>query len=205
MRAVNLLPRDEAPKSFEARRGVAFGAAGGTALVTVILAAAMISAGGAASAEQSRLDSLNAEMAALPQPEAAGEDGAPDAALVAEKSARITALSTALGNRIAWDRVLRQVSQVLPKDVWLTSISGFAPVKPKDGAALPEGASTSPTLTLAGSTYSVDGVARVLARLAVTPALSSAMLESTTIQAVGTRKIVQFTILADVRMPGGAS
>ena len=39
----------------------------------------------------------------------------------------------------------------------------------------------------------------------VTPALSSAMLESTTIQAVGTRKIVQFTILADVRMPGGAS
>ena len=46
MRAVNLLPRDETPKSFEARRGVAFAAAGGTAFVTVILAVAMINAAG---------------------------------------------------------------------------------------------------------------------------------------------------------------
>ena len=29
MRAVNLLPREEQPRSFEAMRGVAFGAAGG--------------------------------------------------------------------------------------------------------------------------------------------------------------------------------
>lgn len=204
MRAVNLLPRDEAPKSFEARRGVAFGAAGGTALVTVILAAAMISAGGAASAEQSRLDSLNAELAAMPQPDAVAEDEAP-AAVVAEKTARITALSSALGSRVPWDRILRQVSQVLPKDVWLTSIACVAATKPKDGAELAEGQSLTPTLTLAGSTYSVDGVARVLSRLAVTPALSSATLQSTTVQVVGTRKIVQFTILANVRTSGSAS
>ena len=34
MRAVNLLPRDDGPKSFAASRGVVFGAAGGAALVT---------------------------------------------------------------------------------------------------------------------------------------------------------------------------
>jgi Tfp pilus assembly protein PilN len=204
MRAVNLLPRDEAPKSFENRRGVAFGAAGGTALVTVILAAAMISAGGAASAEQSRLDSLNAELAAMPQPDAVDEDAAPEA-VVAEKTARITALSSALGDRVAWDRILRQVSQVLPKDVWLTSISCIAATKPKDGVELAEGQSLTPTLTLAGSTYSVDGVARVLSRLAVTPAIESVTLQSTNIQAVGARKIVQFTILANVRTAGSPS
>jgi Tfp pilus assembly protein PilN len=204
MRAVNLLPRDEAPKSFEARRGVAFGAAGGTALVTVILAAAMISAGGAASAEQSRLDSLNAELAAMPQPDAVDEDAAPEA-VVAEKTARITALSSALGTRVAWDRILRQVSQVLPKDVWLTSISCMAAPKSTPGTPAAEGGTSSPTLTLAGSTYSVDGVARMLSRLAVTPALLSATLQSTSVQAVGTRKIVQFTILAEVRTAGSAS
>ena len=46
MRAVNLLPRDDVPKSFEAKRGVVFGAAGGAALVTVGLTALMLSASG---------------------------------------------------------------------------------------------------------------------------------------------------------------
>ena len=52
MRAVNLLPRDEVPKSFEAKRGVVFGAAGGAALVTVALTALMLSAGNAISEHQ---------------------------------------------------------------------------------------------------------------------------------------------------------
>ena len=37
--------------------------------------------------------------------------------------AGLGALSAALGGRIAWDRVLRQVSLVLPEDVWLTVLS----------------------------------------------------------------------------------
>ena len=126
MRAVNLLPRDETPRSFEAKRGVVFGAAGGAALVTVLLAAAMISAGGSASEQRTRIDSLNAELAALPQPSTDRETGVTDETLVADKSARITALSTALGSRVAWDRVLRQISQVLPRDVWLTTLASTA-------------------------------------------------------------------------------
>ena len=35
----------------------------------------------------------------------------------------MTVLGTALGNRIAWDRVLREVSLVLPNDVWLETMS----------------------------------------------------------------------------------
>ncbi len=159
MRAVNLLPRDETPRSFEAKRGVVFGAAGGAALVTVLLAAAMISAGGSASEQRTRIDSFNAELAALPQPSTDRETGVTDETLVADKSARITALSTALGSRVAWDRVLRQISQVLPRDVWLTSLaSTAAPTTPTGApadAVVPASCSTArPTRRTASRAYS---------------------------------------------------
>ena len=46
MRAVNLLPRDEAKRSFEAKRGVVFGGVAGAALATAVLASMTMSAGG---------------------------------------------------------------------------------------------------------------------------------------------------------------
>ena len=202
MRAVNLLPRDEAKRSFEAKRGVVFGATGGAALVTVLIATAMISAGGAASEQQARIDSLNAELAALPQPSTGTDSGPTDETLVADKAARITALSTALGGRVAWDRVLRQISQVLPRDVWLTSLASTAAPTTPTGAP---GGEVAPGVVLNGSTYSQDGVARVLARLSVTPALTNVRLQSSATQPIGARKIVQFTIMADLRTSGSAS
>lgn len=201
MRAVNLLPRDETPRSFEAKRGVAFGAAGGAALVTVLLAAAMISAGGSAGEQQAQLDTLNAELQALPKAEV--ESAVSDDSLAADKSARIGALSSALGGRVAWDRVLRQISQVLPQDVWLTSLASTS-TQPtaSNGAAI---GSPVTGLLLNGSTYSQDGVARVLARLSVTPALDNVQLLSSTVAPVGARKIVQFSIRADLRTGGSPS
>ncbi|HEX4929891.1 MAG TPA: hypothetical protein VFV62_04210, partial [Gaiellaceae bacterium] len=68
MRAVNLLPRDEVKKSFEAKRGVVFGAAGGAALVTVLLVTMTMSAGGAIGERQAELDGIRAEIAATPAP-----------------------------------------------------------------------------------------------------------------------------------------
>ena len=124
MRAVNLLPRDEAKRSFAANRGVVFGGVGGAALATAVLASMMISAGGAASSKQNELDAIRAQIAAIPTVPVI--DTSEEDALAAEKGARIGALSAALGGRIAWDRVLRQVSLVLPEDVWLTSLSASA-------------------------------------------------------------------------------
>ena len=115
------------------------------------------------------------------------------------RSARITALSTALGSRVAWDRVLRQISQVLPRDVWLTSLASSAArqLRPESRRA-----SAAPGVVLNGSTYSQDGVARVLARLSVAPTLTNVRLQSSTVQPVGSRQLVQFTIMADVRTAG---
>jgi Tfp pilus assembly protein PilN len=196
MRAVNLLPRDEVKRSFEAKRGVAFGAAAGAALVTVLLATMTISAGGAVGEKQAELDSLRAEIAAIPAPVV--KDTSTDDALAAEKSARVGALSAALTTRIAWDRVLRQVSLVLPEDVWLTSLSATAP----KGAAAADAAASTSGVTLAGSTYSQNGVARFLSRLSVIPDLENVRLLSSQSALVNERELVQFTILADVRGPG---
>jgi len=199
MRAINLLPRDEPRRSFEAGRGVAFGAAGGFALVSVALAALLLAAGGSLQEEQARLDALNAELATLPEPGQEEPDG--NAELAAAKNRRIGALSSALSGRVAWDSVLRELSLVLSGDVWLTSLASQAPGDP---ASDPAAAATGAGLVLNGATYSQSGVARLLARLSVVPTLSNVRLQSSDSEPVGTRKIVRFTILADVK-PGGSS
>jgi Tfp pilus assembly protein PilN len=197
MRAVNLLPKEVPTKSFEANRGVAFGAAGGFALISVGLAALMLSAGGAVKEQQGRLDVLNAELASLPRPDAVKPSS--DARLAGAKSDRIVALSAAIAGRTAWDRVLRELSQVLPEDVWLTSLTSQDPAA---AAADPTVAGSAVVIT--GSTYSQSGVARLLARLSVMRTLTNVTLQSSTAEAVGTQRVVRFTILADIK-PGGAS
>jgi Tfp pilus assembly protein PilN len=200
MRAVNLLPRDDPKKSFEATRGVVFGAVGGAALVTVLLVTMTMSAGGAVGTKQAELDSLRAQIAAIPPAEV--NDTSKDDALAAEKGARVGALSAALASRVAWDRLLRQVSLVLPEDVWLTNLAAKAPVAATAAVTAPEGGSG---LTLSGSTYSQNGVARFLSRLSVIPDIENVRLQSSQSALVAERELVQFTILADVRAPGDAA
>lgn len=195
MRAVNLLPRDEAKRSFEAKRGVVFGGIGGTALATAVLASMVIGAGGATSSKREELDALRTQIAAIPAVPVV--DSSREDALAAEKGARVGALSAALAGRVAWDRVLRQVSLVLPEDVWLTNLSAAAP----DAT---QAAATGSGFTLTGATYSQNGVARFLSRLAVIPDLANVRLQSSQSQLLNERELVQFTILADVRAPGPA-
>jgi len=195
MRAVNLLPRDEVKKSFEAKRGVIFGASFGAALATAALVSMTISAGGAVGEKKAELEGLRAEIAAIPAPVV--KDASTNDVLAAEKSARVGAMSAALTSRVAWDRVLRQVSLVLPEDVWLTSLSATAP-----SPATATSAAAASGFTLIGSTYSQNGVARFLSRLSVVPDLENVRLQSSESVLVNERQLVQFTILADVRGPG---
>jgi len=195
MRAVNLLPRDEAKRSFEAKRGVVFGGVAGAALATAVLASMTMSAGGSVNSKQEELDALRAQVAAIPPVQVI--DTSREDALAAEKGARVGALSAALAGRVAWDRVLRQVSLVLPEDVWLTNLSAAAP----DAS---QAAATGTGFTLTGATYSQNGVARFLSRLAVIPDLANVRLQSSQSQVMNERPLVQFTILADVRAPGAA-
>jgi Tfp pilus assembly protein PilN len=198
MRAVNLLPRDEG----RARRqpgAVSLTAVLGAVLLTAVLCGWFLMASSGVSDKQGELDARRAELAAIPPP---APPDASQATLVAEKDARLSLLGQALANRIAWDRVLREISLVVPDDVWLESMNTNGPDPAAAGAAPPPG---QPATTAAGNfaitgyTYSHDGVARLLARLAVIPHLENVKLGSSVLEADGPRAVVKFAISASVR------
>ena len=116
------------------------------------------------------------------------------------------ALNTALSRRVAWDRVFRELSLILPDDVWLTNVSAKAPVASSAAAppaAAAPGSSVAATgFTLDGYTYSHAGVARLLQRLSVIPDLVNVQLQQSTLTKSGNAMIVHFVIAADVRTPG---
>jgi Tfp pilus assembly protein PilN len=193
MRAVNLLPRDDkrGRRSGTGENPAVIGGVAGCVLVTAILAAWFLTASAGVSENQRRYDAAQSELAATPVPEPT-EAGASQ--LEQEKAARITALSTALTGRLAWDRVLREISLVLPDDVWLSSLSAQAPTA---GATTPGG------FTMNGNTYSHDGVARLLARLALVPHLTSVQLQHSSLVPGETgKKVVEFSINAQVKGAG---
>jgi Tfp pilus assembly protein PilN len=199
MRAVNLLPRDDG-RQRRAGRGNdtrLIGGVAGTVLVTAILAAWFLTASGAVAKNQDRLDAVSSELASMPVPRPTAPGSSQ---LEQEKSARVTALSSALGGRLAWDRVLREISLVLPEDVWLTSLSAQAP------SAAAAAAGTAPAgFSINGKTYSHDGVARLLARLAIVPHLSSVQLLSSTRAVSETgHSVIDFSINATVKAAGAA-
>jgi Tfp pilus assembly protein PilN len=205
MRAVNLLPRDTSQASRLPSTPVLVGICAGV-LVTAVLGADFMMQSGKVTKEQQALDSLKARVAALP-PAPAGPTTA-QTELAGEHSARVSALSSALTNRVAWDRVFREFSLVLPDDVWLTTLTAKAPVSPSATAAsaAPAGAGGAPTeFTIGGYTYSHDGVARLLSRLQVIPDLQNVTLVSSTLSKVGSQNVVQFEIVADIRTASGGS
>jgi Tfp pilus assembly protein PilN len=174
-------------------------------LLAAILSAMFLSGSGTVKDKQAELATLQDELHAIPTPDASRVKT--QTALAADKQARVSALSGALSRRVAWDRVFRELSLVLPNDVWLATISGKAPV-PSSSAVAPAPAAAGATIaatgfTIDGYTYSHPAVARLLSRLAVVPDLVNVQLQQSTLTKVGTAQAVHFVIVADVRRPGG--
>jgi len=208
MRAINLLPKDDARRGRPQRpQWLVLVPVVLAVLLTAVMSAMFLSASGKAKDKQSQLSSLQAELAAIPTPDASKVRT--QNALAADKQARVTVLNAALSRRVAWDRVFRELSLVLPDDVWLSTVSATAPVSSSVAtppAAAAAGASVAATgLTLDGYTYSQPAVARLLTRLAVIPDLVNVQLQQSTAAKIGTTPVVHFTIAADVRKPGGGS
>jgi Tfp pilus assembly protein PilN len=226
MRAVNLLPREtkQPRKQLTIVGQIALVA---PFVVAGLLAAGYLLAGSSVNSKRSTLHALQDELASLPAPKPGAEQ---NPALAAERDLRIAALGAALESRLVWDRVLREISAVLPGDVWLTTLSAQTPetltsvptsTTPAPAAAAPATttdttATTTTTtaatptpapapapaagpMTFAGYTYSQEGVARLLSRLAVVPALQGVKLVSSTQADVGGQKVISFSIQANVR------
>jgi Tfp pilus assembly protein PilN len=199
VRAVNLLPRDHGSRSVrkESLPTLVGGCSG--VLVVAALGAMFMMGSGKIAAQQRKLDDLNRTYQALPPPPPG--PSAVQQQLAGEQSARVSALSTALGSRVAWDRVFREFSLVLPDDVWLTNLTAKSPISPSTNAATSSGGAPS-QFTIQGRTYSHDGVARLLSRLQLVPDLTNVQLVSSTLSKVGEQAVVEFTIAADIAVAG---
>jgi Tfp pilus assembly protein PilN len=164
--------------------------------------------------KKATLQALQDELATLPAPKV---EQHPNAALVLQREQRVSALTAALQSRLAWDRILREISAVLPADVWLTALSAQSPQSPAATAApaAPSTTTTTPTsgasaaplpapvpatpMSITGYTYSQDAVARLLGRIALIPDLQDVKLLQSTQTTVLSRKVYSFSIQASIR------
>jgi Tfp pilus assembly protein PilN len=193
MRAVNLLPRDSrASRSVTAQNLPAVVGGGLGFLVVAALAAGYLSASSKVGAAQQELTAAQAQLAATPVPPApkAQVNSTPTEAL-SQQAPRLQAVSSALSQRIAWDRVLREFSFVLPTDVWLQSVAMSAPAGGTSGTA---GTSAS-GFSVTGTTSSYESVARLLSRMYLVPDLEQVTLS----QVSGSDKLISFSISAAVK------
>jgi Tfp pilus assembly protein PilN len=121
------------------------------------------------------------------------------ASLVLVRRGAVTALAT---GRINWERLVRDVAQVLPEGVWLSTISGEVAAASNSAARPnPTGASeiAAPQgLHLEGYAFTQTQVAQLLTRLAAVPGLGQPRLDSSEQILRGRRTVVQFVIDAPV-------
>ena len=209
MRAVNLLPKDLTGEARKAPPAPVIAGCVGVVLVTALLAVLFLSASSNVAAKRRALASAQqvyASLPAPPQPSAAVKE------LPQMKTTRVTALATALGQRVAWDRLMREVSQVVPSDVWLVTLDAQAPsyapavTAATPGGILPQG------FTVSGCTYSQDSVARFLARLQLVPDLQQMTLGKSETSGAGSgdatgcpQSMFSFTLQGNIRLGGTAA
>ena len=197
MRAFDLLPKERQRKEAEGRPGLVEIGLGLVAVVVVVaLGALFLMTSSSLNDKRRERDSLQSQLTAL---QAQAEEPSPTSGpeLAEEQVARTTALATALSGRVAWDRLLRDVSLVLPSEVFLTALTASSPTP----ASAPTAATTagSTQFAISGTTAKQENVALLLSRLAILPELSGVKLVSSL---RGDEGDVVFTINAVVRHEG---
>jgi Tfp pilus assembly protein PilN len=205
MRAVNLLPKDEARD----RRGL-------PSPWVMLSAAAPLLAGsvvylGYSREHASLVDKrgeLSAVRARLATVKSATSMAAAQTSLVGERTKRQLALEDALAKVMPWDVTLDDLARVIPKDVWLTTLTAASPTPAGVVATTTAPAAPNPSgFTLSGYAHSQDAVAHLLARLRLLPMLGNVALGSTSAATGDTGNgLVQFQVTASVQaMPKASS
>lgn len=187
MRAVNLLPG-------ESKAGASRGAPQPAVLAAAITGfAAVIMIGGGnlvqtarVSSAQKTLNAAKIQLAATPLPPKTPSVTPPPPAVAQQMQPRLAAVSNVISSRIAWDRILREFSLVLPPGIQVQSLALTAPSAVTASAQ---------GFDLIGLTFTYDDVARLLSRMALIPDLTNVTLKSSGIN----QGVVSFEITADVK------
>jgi Tfp pilus assembly protein PilN len=162
MKAVNLIPREA-----RAKRGALPSSGAGVYVLLGGLAAIVACAAVWAMADKQVADGEAQLQRVTAQASAAQARVGAGAAFVAfEQLARerVQTVKTLSATRFDWAHAMREISRVLPDDVWLTTLSGVSGA----GSEAPTPATSAapaPTVTVSGCTRSQAKVARLMARL----------------------------------------
>jgi Tfp pilus assembly protein PilN len=209
MRAVNLLPRQHLEQTRERPNALVLLAAIGGGAVLLALVAGTLVASRSVDREKQALASARAVLAVTPDHQLSAQTQSFRQQVLTQREQRSLALASALGKRVSWDRVLRRFALVLPDDVWLNSLTANVPLDPASTAIATTTSTTLPAaateLTIVGYTYSQASVARLLERLSVVPDLTDVQLKSSQSSTVSNQKVINFTIVANIRNGKGAS
>jgi Tfp pilus assembly protein PilN len=195
VRNIDLLAREVKKAARRRPSLLAVAVPAAVAIPVAALGLLFVQAHGDVSKQQTQLDAVQGQINALPQP----TKPVIDASLASDQVARATAVASVLGGRFAWETVFRDLSRALPQNVWLQHVVATVPA-PADPAATAATtiAAGAQGVTIEGFTYTQPDVARLLARLGTLPTLTNVSLQSSAVELKGTRKIVHFTILADL-------
>lgn len=163
MRPVNLLPPSRRVQEGGNRPGIAYVVVGtlGALLVGVLLY--VLTANGVAS-KQDELAQLTAETQAAQQRAAALGSFNQFAAIKQRRQASVTQLAQA---RIDWERLVRELSRVIPEDVFVTALdaSATAQAQPSSAGAAGGAPAAGPSLSLSGCAPSNPDIATFMVRL----------------------------------------
>jgi hypothetical protein len=196
MRAVNLLPQKE-------RRTPGF--AGAKAPLAVVGAVAVLGGMGFwGYSLHGQVDSAKDDVAAA----TAERDGLRDQlgafqaaqARDAAQEVRTGAVVGLVTGRVNWERIIRDLSAVMPRDVWLTNLKGETEVSAGPATAA---TATAPNVNnsavprgvhLDGYAYNQTQVALLMARAATIPGLGEPRLASSEVQDGDEQDVIHFVI-----------
>jgi Tfp pilus assembly protein PilN len=206
--AVNLLPSQLAePRRTRLPLPLPLLGAGAVPLIaSVLVGIGYSSAHSSVAAEQAKFAALQAQVAALAPvvvKTTTSSSAAQWSSLISERTARRAALDDVLNHQLRWDSMLRDVSRVLPADVWLTDLTFKSPLPFTGAASTGSSSSAADGFTINGYAGSETSVALLLERLRLVPILNDVTLKTTTSSTIGVKAVVQFAVSATVVPPGG--
>lgn len=195
MRAVNLLPQKE-------RRAPGF--AGAKAPLAVVGAIAVLGGiGFYGYSLHGQVNDVKSDVATA----TATRDGLRDQlgafqaaqARDAAQEVRTGAVVGLVTGRVNWERLIRDLSAVMPEQVWLTNLKGQTEVAATPTAATAAApnvnvATVPQGIHLDGYAYTQEQVAQLMARAATVPGLGEPRLASSEVQAGDQKDVIHFVI-----------
>jgi Tfp pilus assembly protein PilN len=166
MRPVNLVPQDQRRRS--PREGSGKGAQALLGVLGVVLAMAVVYVltANSVTERESQAEEARIEADGL-EAQAADKGSFTDFADIAQT--RAASVAAVASTRFDWERLMRELSRVMPEGSWLTaasaSVTGAPEVAANPTAAPAPAAATGPSANLVGCTPKHSDVARMMVRL----------------------------------------